>query len=298
MSTPTCGRCRRWGSPHSRVRLNQNRYSPKPASQPAPLDLAVAPNMPAAIQNFQGLAFNGTCTGGSCGAGWPPDTADDVGPDHFVEAGNTSIGVYSKAETQLTALTFNSLWSAAATGTACYVNNQGDVTVLYDSIGDRWIVADFGFTSISTPPFYECIAVSKTGDPVSGGWYLYPLRVDDASHPWFNDYPKMGLWPDAIYMTANEFQGSTFEGARIWALNRTELESGTLNGQVVDTSSSIYSLLPANLRGALPPANTPEYLAVEDASSFYFPGCSPKTPTPTELPYRLYMPLLMKDASP
>ena len=59
----------------------------------------------------------------------------------------------------------------------------------------------------SAPPFYECIAVSQTGDPVNGGWYFYAVRADDATHPWFPDYPKMGIWPDGLYMTANMFQG-------------------------------------------------------------------------------------------
>ena len=76
-----------------------------------------------------------------------------------------------------------------------------------------------------SPPFYECIAVSRTGDPVSGGWYLYAVRTDDAAHPWFADYPKMGIWPDGLYMTANMFdEAGDFAGVRIWALSRDNLE--------------------------------------------------------------------------
>ena len=54
-------------------------------------------------------------------------------------------------------------------------------------------------------PYYECIAVSKTSNPVTGGWWLYGFRADDAAHPWLPDYPKMGIWPDGLYMSANMF---------------------------------------------------------------------------------------------
>src|SRR5207237_8698157 len=33
--------------------------------------------MPSPIQNFAGLNLSDACTGGQCGAGWPPDTNGD-----------------------------------------------------------------------------------------------------------------------------------------------------------------------------------------------------------------------------
>ena len=92
-----------------------------------------------------------------------------------------------------------------------------------------------------------------TGDPVSGGWYLMPLQADDTDPAYLNDYPKMGIWPDGLYMTANEFQSQTFRGVRIWAINRTQLEAGVLQVQVFNLGTSVYSLLPANLRGCSRP---------------------------------------------
>ncbi|HEX9114556.1 MAG TPA: hypothetical protein VGA61_00685 [Anaerolineae bacterium] len=236
-------------------------------------DARVAPNMPAPIVNFEGLAFNSSCGGVNCGAGYPPDTIGDAGPTHYVEAVNTAVGIYSKAGIQLAAFTFNSLWSAAGTGTACDTNNQGDPIVVYDPQADRWIVADFAFTdpNASLPPFYECIAVSKSGDPVGGGWWLFALRADDAAHPWLNDYPKLGVWTDGLYLTANEFaNGATFSGVRVWAINRTELEAGVLNAQVFDLGTTNFSLLPANLRGAPPPAGSPFFLAAQDTAGFFY----------------------------
>ena len=148
---------------------------------------------------------------------------------------------------------------------SCDNDNGGDPTVTYDPIGDRWFVADFAFTgSGSAPPYYECIAVSRTGDPVDGGWYFYAIRADDAAHPWFPDYPKMGIWPDGLYMTANMFQGSTsarFAAGRSTA--PTWKPALPVRTVVFDTNTTTYfSLLPSNMRtvAGAPPAGRAELL--------------------------------------
>ncbi|WP_423226756.1 hypothetical protein [Candidatus Amarolinea aalborgensis] len=100
---------------------------------PESTDTALAPNaMPTPSANFAGLGKNSTCTGGSCGSGWPPDTVGDVGPNHYIQAVNTAVGIYNKTGAQLAAFTFNSLWSGAGTGTACDSTHRGDPTVIYD----------------------------------------------------------------------------------------------------------------------------------------------------------------------
>lgn len=60
-------------------------------------------NMPTPSQNFAGLDFN------TFGAGWPPDTNGDVGPNHYIQTVNTSIGIFNKTGTRLAGLSFNSL---------------------------------------------------------------------------------------------------------------------------------------------------------------------------------------------
>ncbi len=230
------------------------------ASAPAP-----SPNV-----TFKGLDYL------TWGAGHPPDTVGDVGPDHFVQAVNTSIGIFSKSGgAPLAAFTFDAFFTG--TGTVCDADNQGDPTVVYDPQADRWIVADFAFTGDgSTPPFFECIAVSKTADPVSGGWWFYAIRTDDASHPWFADYPKMGIWPDGLYMTANMFSDS-FEEVRVWAFNRSDLEAGLpVRNVVVDVGNVDpvlrFSLLPSNMRTVtgVPPAGRPNLLVSESLSDYAF----------------------------
>ena len=221
-------------------------------------ELAAAP---APLTSFKGLDLQ------NWGAGWPPDTHGDVGPTHYIQAVNTSIGIFDKATgTRLAAFTFNNFFAAnGGTGT-CATYNQGDPIVVYDQISGRWIITDFAFSSVSKPPYYECIAVSKSADPVSGGWWLYTFTADTLS---LNDYPKLGIWSDGIYMSANLFKrGRTYAGTKVWALNRADLISGAALRSVSFTlGTSYFSLLPANLKGTLPPTGTPEYFMSDYGSN-------------------------------
>jgi hypothetical protein len=59
-------------------------------------------------------------------------------------------------------------------GTPCQNQNFGDPFTFYDQVANRWVVSDFAFSGFPGPgPFYECIGVSQTPDPVAGGWNLY-----------------------------------------------------------------------------------------------------------------------------
>jgi hypothetical protein len=218
--------------------------------------LPAAP-MPTPSANFKGLDYF------NWGDGHPPDTVGEVGPNHYIQAVNTSIGVYNKTGTQLAAFTYNAFFVAAGgTGTLCDTDNYGDPTVVYDSLTDRWIISDFAFQTDSggTPvgPYYECFAVSKTADPIAGGWWLYGMFIDNTKLP---DYPKLGVWSDGIYMSANMFDDvDGYVGVRVWAFNRDDFESGAPVRQVsFDTDTSQWSLLPSNFRGTPPPAGRPNY---------------------------------------
>jgi hypothetical protein len=274
------------------------------AVEPAAVD--TVPNASAPPPGGGGDPYAGTFVGldqAGWGAGWPPDTNGDVGPDFFVQAVNTSIGIFRKTTgVREAAFTFNSLWSGAGTGTLCDNTHRGDPTVTYDPIGDRWFVADFAFSgSGTTPPFYECIAVSKSGNPLTSGWWFYAIRGDDAAHPYFPDYPKMGIWPDALYMSANMFQSNTFREVRAWAFNRADMEQGLpVRTRVMDMNSTTYfSMLPSNMRTAsgAPPAGRDNYFVTESQTTFGlqvfrfhadFSGSSSTFTGPTNVPHASY----------
>jgi len=246
------------------------------------LNIPLAP-MPSPSKNFSGLNFNDLCTGGQCGAGWPPDTNGDVGPNHYIQAVNDAYAIYSKATTSLLAsFTENSLWLSGGSN-PCNGNSFGDPVVLYDQLADRWILTHFAFAlSGGNPvsPFYQCIAVSKTNDPVAGGWWLYPLRMDPggAGPPVgaMNDYPKFGIWPDCLYMAANEFSPS-FVGTSYASFSRSDLESGaplTWSLGFLNNTNDAATMIPSNVlgltAGSLPPSNTPNYFVSESLSVFGF----------------------------
>ncbi len=242
---------------------------------------------PAVSRNFAGLSYNDVCSGSTCGAGIPPDTNGDVGRSYYIQAVNSSFAIYSKAGVLLASFTEDALWSNSGQNT-CNGNSEGDPVVLYDSGADRWILTNFAFAldAFGNPkaPFYECIAVSKSGNPVTGGWWLYPLRTDTnaAGQPpsgTINDYPKFGIWTDCLYYSANGFSSSTlnFTGGEFGSFSRAAMYAGTgLTGALgfKASTSDYFTMIPSNLSApglnGLPPSGTPDYYVHQSASSFNF----------------------------
>lgn len=201
--------------------------------------------MPATIRNFDGLDH-------SAGSGFPPDPNGDVGPNHYIQTVNTTAAIYDKTGTLITSFTFDDFFDG--TGTPCDNAFRSDPVVLYDAMADRWLLSDFAFSGPG--PFYECIAVSKTSDPVAGGWWQYGLLTDNSV---LADYPKFGVWPDAYYMS-----GYIQPNYRVWALDRNSILAGGPLNEVHFDLSGVFFLIPSNLRGAAPPANSPNFFAAVD----------------------------------
>ncbi len=210
------------------------------------------------------LTFDGETAAQACACA-PPDSDGDVGPNHYVEAINVAFRVFDKTNGNPLSpvVTYNSFF-APLTGTPCANANDGDPFVMYDAQADRWVITDFAFPSFPGTSFYECIGVSQTGDPVSGGWFLYALQVDPANPTFLGDYPKLSLWNDggtqnAYFLMMNLFSNpTTFNGVRAYALDRASMLSGgpanaigfTLSAADVGAS---YSFVPATFRTGSPP---------------------------------------------
>jgi len=236
--------------------------------------LRPAPTMPLPLLTFDGM--NSAQSGCGC---LPPDSDGDVGPNHYVNAVNTSIKIFDKSGNPLNGpngTTFNSFFAPLGALTPCGSNqNNGDPFVLYDQMADRWVVSDFAFPSFPGTSFYQCIGVSQTGDPVSGGWFLYAVQVDPANPTFLGDYPKFALWSDAYYLTMNLFSNSTtFNGVRVCALDRASMITGGPTNAIgftltaADVGAS-YSFVAASFRaGDPPPAGRQEFvLAVDSPAS-------------------------------
>jgi Chitobiase/beta-hexosaminidase C-terminal domain len=209
---------------------------------------------PAPALNFDGIGngFSGPAGTFSVTAA-PPDTEGDVGPNHYVQIVNTDFAIFNKSGIAVYGpVPINTLWSGFGGG--CQTNNDGDPVVIYDPIADRWIISQF---SVSTTPYLQCVAVSQTPDP-TGAYYRYSFHYTD-----FPDYPKMGVWPDAYYITFNMFAGGTiFSGGTVCAYDRASMMAGAAATQQCFSVGTNYGgLLPADLDGARqPPAGSPNYV--------------------------------------
>jgi uncharacterized protein (TIGR03382 family) len=183
----------------------------------------------------------------------PPDPSGDVGPNHYLEIVNSSVAVFSKAGTLLfgpvpTQTVFTALGGACAHGIGF------DGIALYDPLADRWLISQLAFLDQSNGPYWECIAVSRTPDP-TGQYALYAYSYDSA----FNDYPKLGVWPDGYYATYNMFAGRSI-GARllsrkICAFDRVRMLAAQPANQLCAdvTLTEVSGLTPADFDGQLPP---------------------------------------------
>ncbi len=185
----------------------------------------------------------------------PPDTNGKVGKTQYVQWVNVDYAVFDKVSGALIAgpIAGNALWTGF--GGPCETNNSGDPIAQYDKAADRWIMTQFSIAYGG--PFYQCIAVSTTGD-ATGSYYRYAFNFAD-----FPDYPKLGVWPDGYYMSFNMFDpfGSTFLGAQVCAFDRGKMMTGAAaTGVCFQQASTIEGILPSDLDGATPPpAGSPNY---------------------------------------
>ncbi|TMK98253.1 MAG: hypothetical protein E6G34_11415 [Actinobacteria bacterium] len=216
---------------------------------------------PATVLNFDGIGegFSGPQGSFSVNSA-PPDPNAAVGPSQIVETVNTDIAVFNKSGAAVYGpVPINTLWSGF--GGACQTNNDGDATVSYDRIANRWIVQQF---SVSTTPYLECVAVSQTGDP-TGAYNRYSFQYVD-----FPDYPKLAVWADAYYVTYNMFAGNgPFRGGQVCALDRASMLAGAAaTQQCFNVGTSYGGLLASDLDGAsLPPTGSPDYVVALGASA-------------------------------
>ncbi len=235
------------GDPSIKVRDNDIIPEKGARLDGASVDATARPGAPivgevgAPIANFAGMTQPN---------GWiPPDTVGDVGPNHYVQAVNSSIRVFDKTGTALTSVIgLPTLF--AGLGAPCGSSDDGDPIVLYDQWADRWLISEFCLTP--DPP-HQIFAISQTGDP-TGSWYLYDFVMPNSK---MNDYPHFGVWPDAYYMTDNQFT-SAWAGAGVFAFDRAKMLAGDATATYIYFDQ--YTIdpnrggqLPADADGLIPP---------------------------------------------
>jgi hypothetical protein len=219
-------------------------------------DPALQTRVGAAVAATPGLGFPGVGSGdyGFVPNAAPPDTNLAVGSTQVVQWVNESFAVFDKATGALVLgpVPGNTPWRGFGGG--CETNNDGDPIVQYDKAANRWILTQF---SVSTSPFLQCVAVSTSAD-ATGAYNRYAFGYGTQ----FNDYPKLGVWPDAYYISFNIFKnGRTFAGSKVCAYDRAAMLAGAAaTQQCVQLSTAFGGLLPSDLDGATaPPAGSPNY---------------------------------------
>jgi hypothetical protein len=183
----------------------------------------------------------------------PPDPVGDVGPNHYVEMVNLAFAIYDKSGNLLLGpVDTGTLWSGFPV--ADCTDPSGDPVVLYDQFADRWLLTQF---TTAGPVYYDCVAISQTGDP-TGAYYRYAFATQsDPSLPggsFFPDYPKYGIWKDSYILTTRDF-GDTFGyGISVYALEKNKMVNGQAKARAVQFFLD-SDVVPLNLigDGLLPP---------------------------------------------
>ena len=173
----------------------------------------------------------------------PPDTNAGVGATQVLDWVNLSFAIFDKSTGALIAgpTAGNAFWSGF--GGSCQSYNSGDIEARYDQLASRWVVSQL---MVATTPYEYCVAVSTTSD-ATGTYNRYAFSTGNN----FDDYPKLGVWPDAYYWMYDDFvNGESYEGPIACALNRTAMLAGeTASMQCFGPYGSESPFLPSDLDG-------------------------------------------------
>ena len=243
-----------------------------PVSQPS-APTAPTPVGAAIVKKIDGI---GVGQGNFRPAASPPDTSGVVGATQYVQWVNNSFAIFDKNTGALVYGPADGNTLFTGFGGPCETSNDGDPIVQYDKAAERWVLSQFSVSGSepadpNRPAFRQCVAISTTPD-ATGTYNRYEFKYDD-----FNDYPKVGVWPNGYYVTFNMFQGSDgpFIGSKVCVYNRESMLNGQPAAQqCIQLGVQFGGVLPSDLDGAttslrpvngapgpgMPPANSPNYL--------------------------------------
>jgi hypothetical protein len=220
----------------------------KPHSADGALQLfSPTPSIPAPLLTFEGLSNldNFNTFGFRVN---PPDPNGEVGPNNYVEIINLVFGVYDKAGNLLLGpIDTGSLWAGFAVPDC--TDPSGDPVVLYDQLEDRWLLSQFTTSGLSDPtkPFWNCVAISTTGDP-TGTYFRYAFETTFNGVFYFPDYPKYGVWKKSYVLTSRDFGPTTEYGISVYALEKNKMIDGNPNARAVHFFLD-SAVVPLNLIG-------------------------------------------------
>jgi hypothetical protein len=234
------------------------------------------------IVSFEGLRHAELQDGNFCSCTTcPTDASGAVGFDYYVQTVNYAIAVYDKS---------GNLLAGPVSGTTFWEEQPdcggefywSDAVVRFDRYANRWVISRPGGI-----PYGQdlCVAVSQTSDP-TGRYDQYAFEVNNTTNGlfgFFDDYPKIAVFTDAYYATADPNKIFSGVGNTISAFERAAMLAGNPTPQFVTffvpaprNPPSIIThshMLAAELDGTrMPPRNTPEYIVQVQDSHLGFPA--------------------------
>jgi YD repeat-containing protein len=140
----------------------------------------------------------------------PPDTTGAIGLNHYVEATNDGVAVYTRAGgAQVSFAALDAFLGVPG-------DSVSDPQILWDDGSGRWYFAGI---DVGTGSEQLLVGFSKTSDPsnLASGWCTYSI----ATTGFLDDFPKLGDDDGHIIVGANRFLGdNTFETAVIYAIDK------------------------------------------------------------------------------
>jgi hypothetical protein len=228
-----------------------------------------AATIPGTRQNFEGLSNENNFNIFGFRVN-PPDPNGEVGPNNYVEMVNLTFAVYDKSGNRLLGpVDTGTLWDKFAVPDC--TDPSGDPVVLYDQLTDRWILSQFTTSGMNPDgsfnglPFYNCVAISQTGDP-TGAYFRYAFITSQSgtTSTFFPDYPKYGVWKDSYVLTSRDFGSQDEYGISVYGLEKNKMVNGQPARAVhffIDGNNPNLlplvgdGLLPADIDGSTKPKN-------------------------------------------
>src|SRR5438046_4904334 len=207
--------------------------------------LTAAVAIPSPLANFEGLSNQDNLNIFGFRVN-PPDPNGEIGPNNYVEMINLVFAVYDRAgNLEAGPIDTGSLWADFAIPDC--TDPSGDPVVLYDQLEDRWLLSQFTTSGLNDPtkPFWNCVAVSTSGDP-TGTYFRYAFETTSDGVFYFPDYPKYGVWRNSYILTTREFGPTVEYGIGVYALERGRMLEGDPNARVLSF------FLDGNAPGMLP----------------------------------------------
>ncbi len=154
-------------------------------------------NAPVLQKGFEGIP--------DLGVGFPPDPHMAAGPNHIMGTINSIFGIWDKDGNLLKLIDADD-WFAN-------VHPDGgtfDPQIVYDHHDDRWVMIYIATEDTNSTLL---LSVSDDSDPLGTwcNWSIPGNQNGSTPNSNLNDYPKIGIDDEAIYVSSNQFDLPTFE---------------------------------------------------------------------------------------